>query len=75
MGNRTESSAGSRDPSGPHVFVDTDDPGIAAAAGGMNLDRSSLAGIVVTNNFLRKSLCGLPGCGKARHDPIHERRD
>jgi hypothetical protein len=37
------------------------------APGGSNLNR-----IAMTNRYLRPPRCGVPGCGKDSHDPIHE---
>jgi hypothetical protein len=31
--------------------------------------------IALTNNYMRKSNCGVPGCGKPLDDPIHEQAD
>jgi hypothetical protein len=30
-----------------------------------------VASVAVTDNYIRKSRCGLAGCGKERPDPIH----
>ncbi|OGO53253.1 MAG: hypothetical protein A2V84_08925 [Chloroflexi bacterium RBG_16_70_13] len=62
------------DPSRPHEFRQIHDPGIMAIAGGAGMSRSFGAAtpVAVTDNFIRKSRCGVPGCGRERHDPIHE---
>jgi hypothetical protein len=61
------------DPSRPHAFRQIDDPGMVAfAAGGGGTTRWNPAAVIVTDNFIRKSRCGVPGCGRDRHDPIHE---
>ena len=62
-------------PSAPHAFVEVRDVGIAAAAaGGAQGTRGAPGGltqVVVTDNYLRKSRCGVDGCGRERSDPIH----
>jgi hypothetical protein len=63
------------DPGTPHAFRDIDDIGLAAiAAGGSQWDQASgsLAQVKTTDNFIRKSRCGVPGCGRERSDPIHQ---
>ncbi len=60
------------EPGKPHAFVVISDPGLGAMAassagrsGGVNV------GVVVTDNYIRKSRCGLAGCGRERSDEIH----
>lgn len=69
-----EASRGADDPRSPHEFRPIEDFGIAAAAasGSSTVGRGQIGGIVMTDNFIRKSGCGMPGCGKPRHDPIHQ---
>jgi hypothetical protein len=59
----------------PHAFVEIDDPGIGAmASGGGGQTMGGFGGVTsvaVTDNHIRKSRCGLAGCGKERSDPIH----
>ena len=62
------------DPGRPHEFVRIDDPGIGALAAGGGTRGSGMAGITsiaVTDNYIRKSRCGLPGCGREQGDEIH----
>ena len=63
------------EPDRPHAFVETNDPGIAAmASGGGGRDMGGFGGVAsvaVTDNYMRKSRCGLAGCGRERPDPIH----
>lgn len=62
------------EPGKPHAFVVINDPGMGAlvaggagrqSAGGVN------PGVAMTDNYIRKSHCGLAGCGRAREDEIH----
>jgi hypothetical protein len=61
------------DPGKPHLFVEVNDAGMGAAASGSggNRSTSSLMATVVTTNYMRKSRCGVPGCGRDRHDEMH----
>jgi hypothetical protein len=62
------------DPGTPHEFRQIDDPGMGAfAAGGGSVTQGfgSVVPIAMTDNFVRKSHCGVPGCGKDRSSPIH----
>lgn len=57
-----------------HAFQEIHDPGIAAVAaggGGFPLGHNANA-VVVTSAHLRETRCGRPGCGRPRHDPVHE---
>lgn len=65
------------DPGTPHAFRPIDDVGIAmVASGGAGSAPApgygGLTQLVTTDNYLRKSRCGVPGCGRERYDPIHE---
>ena len=44
--------------------------GGAFAGGG---EFGGLTQVVTTDNFIRKSRCGVPGCGRDRTDQIHQR--
>ena len=63
------------EPGRPHAFVEVNDPGIAAmASGGGGRSTGGFGGVTsvaVTDNYIRKSRCGLAGCGRERPDPIH----
>jgi hypothetical protein len=63
------------EPGRPHVFVQVNDPGLAAMASGGGSRSTGGFGMVtsvaVTDNYIRKSRCGLAGCGRERPDPIH----
>jgi hypothetical protein len=64
------------DPGTPHVFHAIDDPGLGAvAAGGAQWDQGYglMTQVATTDNYMRKSRCGVPGCGRERTDPIHQR--
>ena len=65
------------DPGTPHTFRQIDDSGIAAlAAGGAFAGGGEYGGltqVTTTDNFIRKSRCGVPGCGRERSDPLHQR--
>jgi len=63
------------DPGGPHPFRQIDDFGIAVLASGASATYAygGLSGpVALADNFIRKQRCGVPGCGRERHDPIHE---
>jgi hypothetical protein len=60
------------DPKRPHRFVETNDAGLGAAASGGTYQGNQANVWAVTTAFLRSTRCTLPGCGKERHDPIHE---
>ena len=63
------------DPGTAHEFRQIDDPGLGAiAAGGTQFEQGygSIGQLVTTDNFIRKSRCGVPGCGRERSDPIHQ---
>lgn len=62
------------EPNQPHRFEEINDAGLAAAASGALALRGTdnLTQVVVADNYMRKSDCGVPGCGKPRHHPIHE---
>ena len=61
------------DPGKPHFFVEINDAGMGAAASGSGGNRgtSSLMATVVTTSYMRTSHCGVPGCGRDRHDEMH----
>jgi hypothetical protein len=55
-----------------HVFKETNDAGIPAAASGtMGVTGSQANALGVTTATLRATRCAVPGCGRERHDPIH----
>ncbi len=59
-----------------HPFQETNDPGLATAASGSGNYQGTLANVwAVTAAFLRGTRCGMPGCGKERHDPVHALAD
>jgi hypothetical protein len=63
------------DPGTPHEFRQIDDPGLGAvAAGGTQFEQGYGAAthVIVADNYIRKSRCGVPGCGRERGDPIHQ---
>jgi hypothetical protein len=45
--------------------------GAAASGAGGNRGTSSLRAAMVTDTYLRQTRCGVPGCGRERHDEIH----
>jgi hypothetical protein len=58
----------------PHEFRPVRDAGTATGLGAVSNPRSGIggiAGIAITNRYLRMSACAVPGCGKSREDPIH----
>jgi hypothetical protein len=66
------------DPGTPHAFRPIDDAGLGfLAAGGVQPDRGSgqFTMVAMTDNYIRKSRCGVPGCGRERSDPIHQVQD
>jgi hypothetical protein len=61
-----------RDPTRPHPFRETNDPGVVAFAGGGDTFSGSQVNMVATTtSSLRATRCALSGCGRTRHDPIH----
>ena len=71
MALRTTKHA-SGDPKRPHLFQETNDPGVGAfASGGSTQSGSQINMLATTTSSLRASRCALPGCGQPRHDPIH----
>jgi hypothetical protein len=65
-------SAGS---SGPHRFVEPDDPRSGLALGAAQASLQIGPAIALADASLRAVRCALPGCGKPRPDPIHEVAD
>ena len=60
------------DPGRPHAFVVINDPGLGAMAAGSSARFGGVpTAVVVTDNYVRKSHCGLAGCGRDRSDEIH----
>ena len=61
------------EPGRPHAFVEINDPGIGAMAAATSRQSAMgvNAGVIVTDNYVRKSRCGVPGCGRDRHDEMH----
>jgi hypothetical protein len=62
----------------PHAFQAINDPGLAAFASGAGNRggvQPAVGSVVLADNYVRKSNCGVPGCGKPRQDPIHEFAD
>ena len=64
---------GSEDASGPHEFVEPEDPRLGISLGtGQQSGRSSSVGMaILAEASTRAPRCALPGCGKERQDPIH----
>jgi hypothetical protein len=63
------------EPGLPHRFQAINDAGLAAFASGAGNRggvQPAVGSVVLADNYIRKSNCGVPGCGKPRHDPIHE---
>jgi hypothetical protein len=59
-------------PSEPHEFQRIRDVGLATGLARLyQPGGGGISDIAMTNNYLRKSRCGVPGCGKDRYDPIH----
>ena len=59
-------------PTRPHLFRETNDPGVVAFAGGGSTESGSQVNMLVTTTkALRASRCAVPGCGRPRADPIH----
>jgi hypothetical protein len=66
------------DPGKPHRFQQVDDAGMgamAAGAGNRGSVQSAVGPVALADNYIRKSNCGVPGCGKPRYDAIHEPTD
>ena len=60
------------DPAQPHEFAAIHDAGIAAvASGGGQLGYGSAGPAATTGAYQRTLRCAIPGCGRARRDPIH----
>jgi hypothetical protein len=72
VGRREDGSTG---PSGKHPFVAPGDSrsGLAGASVQGGLQQASP--LAVTAASLRVARCAMKGCGKARHDAIHELAD
>ena len=61
------------DPKRPHPFRETNDGGLGPAASSGGTYQGSQASVLgVTTAYLRSTRCAVSGCGKERHDPIHE---
>jgi hypothetical protein len=59
-------------PTRPHQFRETNDPGVVAFAGGGSTESGSQINMLVTTtSALRATRCAVPGCGRPRPDPIH----
>jgi|tagenome__1003787_1003787.scaffolds.fasta_scaffold20671446_2 hypothetical protein len=57
----------------PHEFADADDGGMSTGFGSLSGGPwSSTGSLAMTNSYLRISGCAVPGCGRARHDDIHQ---
>jgi hypothetical protein len=64
------------DPYHSHLFLETNDSGLGAAASGSAFQTTDVVNVLgVTTAFLRSTGCAVPGCGKERHDPIHAAPD
>ncbi len=66
------------EPGAPHRFQAIRDAGLAAMGGrgpGGSYGSQTLNSVVLTDNYIRKSNCGVPGCGRPRQHPIHELPD
>jgi hypothetical protein len=65
------------DPGRPHTFRRINDPGIVAMAAGNapGGGYGTAAPLAMTDNYVRKQRCGVPGCGRAQYDPIHRDPD
>ena len=60
------------EPGKPHSFVVINDPGLGAMAASSSGRFGGVpTAVVVTDNYVRKSRCGLAGCGRDRSDEIH----
>lgn len=62
-------------PSAAHRFVEPMDsrPGLAVASAQAQLGQG--AGLAVADASVRKARCAMKGCGRLRHDPIHEAQE
>lgn len=61
------------EPRAPHEFREIHDAGLGTGLGGTTRGGASNVGMIaLTDNYMRKSHCGVPGCGRDRSDPIHE---
>jgi hypothetical protein len=66
----------SPDPKRPHVFQETNDPGVVAfASGGSTTSGSQVDMLATTVSSLRATRCALPGCGLPRGAAIHAPAD
>jgi len=75
---RRRRSADSYRPDTPHPFMPIRDVGIAMfglGGGGTGRAPNPFSAVVTTDNYLRKSGCAVPGCGKPADDPIHAPAD
>jgi hypothetical protein len=70
---RRQAPAAHVDPGRPHAFVAINDPGIGAMAAGSagRRETAAFAAVAVADNLMRKSRCGVPGCGRDRSDDMH----
>lgn len=67
-------------PGAPHRFHEPSDPGIGAIAGGGfgASSRPGMNNVLMTSAYMREQVarpdapCGLKGCGRPRHHPVHE---
>lgn len=58
-------------PSGPHPFVEPKDARSGLALGAMQGGLQMAAPMALADASLQSARCALPGCDKARQDPIH----
>jgi len=58
-----------------HQYREPDAGAMSTGFGALNGtfgDATATGPIAMTSAHLRTSRCGVPGCGKDRHDPIHQ---
>ena len=68
---RRPARPGTSNPSAPHAFRETNDPGISSMGAATGPQAASAQFLAATTATLRATRCAVPGCGRVRHDVIH----
>jgi hypothetical protein len=72
---RREAAHERSNPTQPHPFRETHDPGIGMMGAPTGPQAASAQLLAAATSTLRATRCAVPGCGKERHDVIHALAD